>query len=142
MRTANGREPQTGAGHDSGSWIGLAIGMVVLDTLTPESEPVGQRWERLLTSHGITEGDARAIYKLRCSLVHGYYLPEPRLIGGRSMQLTADRDTYAVDTETEGLVSVSVPVFTRCLVERIAFEARDEWDETLIDTDALDKRRR
>lgn len=139
MRTAHGRHDVTGAGPGNQSWVGLAIGMVMLDTLRePGLRAVEEKWVRLLTSHGISETDAKVIYLLRCSLLHGYYVP--KLGAGRSLQLTDDQNVYAVDTETQGLVSVSVPVFCRCLVERIASEAKDDWDDTLIDTDALDLR--
>jgi hypothetical protein len=36
MRTANGRDEETGAGVGNHSWIALALGMVVLDTLSGE----------------------------------------------------------------------------------------------------------
>ena len=139
MRTAHGRHAETGEGAGSRSWMGLVVGMAILDTLTgPGKRNVGAKWLRLLTSHHIDRADAEAIYKLRCSLLHGYHLP--KLAGGIKMQLTDDQDTYALDTTTPHVVSVSVPVFCRCLVERIAFKAQSEWDETLIDTDSLDLR--
>ncbi|MGW4130896.1 hypothetical protein [Amycolatopsis japonica] len=34
MRTANGRDETTGAGVGNNSWIGLAIGMIVLGILS------------------------------------------------------------------------------------------------------------
>lgn len=78
MRTANGRDETTGAGRGNESWMGLSIAMTVLDTLTSGNEPVGQRWESLLTSHGVDPADAKLIYALRCSLLHGYGPPKPR----------------------------------------------------------------
>jgi hypothetical protein len=139
MRAAHGRNEETGSGLGTQSWIGLSIGMTILDTLTgPSVHAVGEKWRRLLTTHGVNATDADDIYALRCSLLHGYYLP--KLKGGRRMQLVNEQDSYAIDSDTAGLTSVSVPVFCRCLVERIAVEARYEWDDTLIDTDALDLR--
>jgi hypothetical protein len=38
MRTASGRDAESDDGEGNGSWIGLALGLMVLDTLTPESE--------------------------------------------------------------------------------------------------------
>lgn len=140
MRTANGRDETTGAGLGNSSWIGLAIGMAVLDTLTgPGTKNVGAKWRRLLTEHGVNKSDADDIYLLRCSILHGYYIP--KLSEGRRLQLVGDQHVHAVDTRIGNLVCVSVPVFCRCLVERIALEAQDDWDETLIDTDSADLRR-
>ena len=140
LRTALGRDETTGDRPGNHSWIGLTLGLVVLDTLTgPGTKDVGKKWLRLLTDHGIHERDADAIYKLRCSMVHGYGIP---LLGdGRNVQLTAYQHGYAVDTESPDVISVSVPVFCRCLVERVAYEAGDQWDETLIDTRARNLRR-
>src|ERR1044071_2135520 len=67
MRQANGRDLVTGDGEGNESWIGLSLGMVILDTLSGSSHPVGARWELLLTTHGITQEDAGIIYRLRCS---------------------------------------------------------------------------
>jgi hypothetical protein len=135
MREANGREETTGAGVGNRSWIGLSLGMVVLDTLSGDDPKVGARWERLLTAHGVSTDDARIIYKLRCSLLHGYGLPQPKDVLGRKVVITPDRDAYALDTSKDGLAVVSVPAFCGCLVERIVAEAPDDWDISLIDTD-------
>lgn len=128
MRTANGRDPTTGDGHGNESWIGLALGMIVLDTLSGDQEGVGSRWDTLLTSHGVNPTDAALIYKLRCSVLHGYGLPRPDSIDGRQVRLTSDHDAFAVDTETDGEAWISVPVFCGVLVERIVAEAPDDWD--------------
>lgn len=88
MRTANSRHEETGAGDGNRSWIGLALGMVVLDTLSSEATGVWDRWERLLTRHDVTEDDARLIYELRCSLLHGYGLPRSDKVGGRIVVTT------------------------------------------------------
>ncbi|WNV84724.1 hypothetical protein [Umezawaea sp. Da 62-37] len=40
MRTANGRDPDTGDGTGNESWIGLCLGMIVLDTLSGTGHPV------------------------------------------------------------------------------------------------------
>ena len=136
MRTANGRNPVTGDGAGNESWIGLSLGMVVLDTLTPASEPVGQRWRRLLTDHGIDDedGDATIIYALRNSLLHGYGLPKPEDAGNRRVGLTAAQEGWAVDTRVNGEARVSVPLFCGRLIERIVAEAPRNWDTSLIDT--------
>lgn len=76
-------------------------------------------------------------------MLHGYNLPKPEAVGGRPVLLTGNRDVYAIDTWTARtdhgvpaeLILVSVPVFCGCLVERIAAEAPDDWDDALIDTD-------
>jgi hypothetical protein len=136
MRAAHGRDLETGGGNGDRSWIGLVIGMAVLDTLTgPSSQEVGRKWLNLLTSHGVELADAADIYSLRCSLLHGYCVP--KLKNGRRMLLTPYQDAHAVDSSESGVVKVSVPVFCRCLVERIALEAKDDWDDTLIDTTIL-----
>jgi len=71
MRTANGRDPTvTGPGKRL-SWIGLSIAMLVLDTHTPASEPVGQCWKSLLTRAGVEDGDADIICAVRYALLHG-----------------------------------------------------------------------
>jgi hypothetical protein len=134
MRQANGRDLVTGAGEGNASWIGLSLAMTVLDTLSG-SGPVGDRWNRLLTSHGVTADDARIIYKLRCSLLHGYGPPKPSDVNGRTVLLTPDATAYAVDTSQTDRVLVSVPVFCGRLVERIAHAAPHNWDASLIDTD-------
>jgi hypothetical protein len=109
MRTANGRDTATGVGDGNASWIGLAIGMIVLDILstTGQGEQVGVRFRRLLTDHGVGEEDARYIYKFRCALHHAYGIPAP---------------------------VISVPAFCGRLVERIAYEAPKQQVSTLINT--------
>ena len=136
FRTSNGRNPVTGAGTGNESWIALTLGMVVLDTLTSEDAGVGARWLQLLTGHGIGEPDAEVIYRLRCSVLHGYGLPastRPEL-GGRQLVATDEQNAYALE-EREKEWRLSVPVFCSRLVERIAFEARNDWDVKLLDTD-------
>ena len=137
MRQANGRDPVTGDGQGNESWIGLSLAMVILDTLSGSSNGVWARWELLLTAHGITQEDARIIYKLRCSLLHGYGLPKPSTVSGRTVLLTSDVTAHAIDTSTStsGRALVSVPVFCGRLVERIAAAAPQNWDTSLIDTD-------
>jgi hypothetical protein len=76
MRRANGRDATTGEGAGNESWIGLALGMIVLDTLSGSDEGVWARWLRLLSDHGLTHDDAAIAYQLRCSLLHGYGLPK------------------------------------------------------------------
>jgi hypothetical protein len=133
MRTANGRDAESGDGEGNASWIGLALGMMVLDTLTPESEGVRDRWLRLLTGCGINDEDCAIIYQLRCSLLHGYGIPKPEKIGGRCLLLTNDHNAYAIDTNDHNVATVSVPVFCRSLVERIVAETPEQnWDTTLI----------
>lgn len=134
MREANGRDLVTGAGDGNRSWIGLSLAMTVLDTLSG-SGPVGNRWARLLTSHGVPKEDAEIIYKLRCSLLHGYGVPKPTAVNGRSVLLTPDTTAFAVDTGTPDKALVSVPVFCGRLVERIAAAAPQNWDTSLINTD-------
>ena len=133
MRTANGRDPATGEGGGNDSWIGLTMGMIVLDSLTGRGD-VGKRWTRLLTVRGVSPEDATIIYELRCSLLHGYGIPRAEAVFGRRVVLTADRDAYAVDTATPDLALVSVPVFCGGLVERIAAEVPNDWDVSRIDT--------
>ena len=53
MRTANGRDEETGGGLGNESWIGLSIGMTVLDTLTKATDRHHERMLRLLTLHGV-----------------------------------------------------------------------------------------
>jgi hypothetical protein len=135
MRQANGRDETTGEGVGNRSWIGLSIGMIVLDTLTREDEGVTDRWKRLLTAHEVSEEDADIIYALRNSLLHGYGVPKPSRTHNRTVLLTSDPSRYAVDTSKRGQALVSVPVFCGYLVERIVLEAYDQWDVTLLNTD-------
>jgi hypothetical protein len=61
-------------------------------------------------------------------------VPNPSRTHGRTVLLTSDPSRYAVDTSKRGRALVSVPVFCGYLVERIALEAYDQWDVTLLDT--------
>lgn len=134
MREANGRDPETGNGDGNRSWIGLSLAMIVLDSLSGPDTNVGRRWTRLLTGHEIPEEpDAAIIYALRCSLLHGYGFPRPAATFGRVVLLSGDLNACALDTDDEGIATVSVPVFCGRLVERIAAEAVDGWDDSLID---------
>jgi hypothetical protein len=136
MRTANGRDTATGVGDGNASWIGLAIGMIVLDILstTGQGEQVGVRFRRLLTDHGVGEEDARYIYKFRCALHHAYGIPAPVTIDGRRLFVTDAEDAYAVDTSRADRIVISVPAFCGRLVERIAYEAPKQQVSTLINT--------
>jgi hypothetical protein len=134
MRQANGRDPTTGAGDGNPSWIALSLAMIVLDTLSGDGGDDRGRWVRLLRNHGLSTHDAEIVFRLRCSLLHGYYPPKPEHTNGRRVLLSDDRDAYALDTSQVGLALVSVPVFCARLVERIVVEAPDEWDVSLIDT--------
>jgi hypothetical protein len=89
----------------------------------------------LLTDHAISEDDAKILYALRCSLLHGYGPPKPKDSCNRKVLLTDYADTYALDTSQTGRAILSVPVFCSRLVERIAAEVPGDWDESLIDTD-------
>jgi hypothetical protein len=51
------------------------------------------------------------------------------------MILTNDQNAHALDTSHNTHVALSVPVFCRCLVERIAYESPADWDVAEIDTD-------
>lgn len=136
MRTANGRNEVDGSGDGNESWIGLSLGMTVLDSLTPEGEGFGVRFRRLLTTHGVESDDANAIAALRNSLLHGYGLPKSEKVHGRRMVLTPEHDAFALDTRFKGFAVLSVPVFCARLVERIINAAPDAWDTSLIETNA------
>ena len=84
--------------------------------------------------HRLSAHDAKIVYALRCSLLHGYGPPKPETSSGLTVLLTNDHDAYALDTSRDGLALVSVPVFCGRLVERIAAEAPGNWDDSLIDT--------
>jgi hypothetical protein len=133
MRTANERDPETGTGDGSRSWIGLSLAMIVLDSLSgPGRNDVRRRWMRLLTRHEILSSDATIIYELRCSVLHGYGLPRPAETFGRAVVLSNSMNRYALETDDEGIARLSVPAFCGRLVERIASEAVDGWDYSLI----------
>lgn len=134
MREAHGRNLETGAGVGSRSWIGLSLGMIVLDTLAGNGSTDWERWERLLTTHGVDLDDAFIIYKFRNSLLHGYGIPK---VSGTRVYATGDHDAYALGTDTPRKAVLSVPVFCGRLVERIAYVGRAHWDTSLIDANAL-----
>ena len=136
MRRANGRDEETGRGEGNAWWAGWALGMVVLDTLAGDTSGgrVQELFEQLLKDHGIEPDDARTIYRLRCSILHGYGLPTTGQLGGRRAIITDERHAVALDSDVKGRIVVSIPVFCAHLVERIAFEAPANWDATQIDT--------
>jgi hypothetical protein len=70
--------------------------------------------------------------------VHGYGIPQPDVVRARNLYLTPYQDAFAVDTSADGRALVSVPVFCGRLIERIAAEAPEDWDTSVIDTDAQD----
>jgi hypothetical protein len=133
MRQAGGRDLVDGSGTHNWWWPGLALGMIVLDTMSGDEPGAGRRFRALLIDRGITKTDAQLLWALRCSLLHGYGLP--RLQEWR-MFATREWDAYALDTSREGLAVLSIPVFCGRLVERIVSEMPDRWDVTLLDTDA------
>lgn len=134
MRTANGRDETTGVGDGNDSWSGLTLGMIVLDTLSGSVDKPGIRFPRLLADHGVNEADARYVYRLRCSLLHGYGPPKPSAVDGRKVFVSPAVGAYAVDTRRSDRLVISVPAFCGRLVERIAYEAPRQWDTDLIDT--------
>lgn len=134
MRKACGRNEDDGHGVGNDSWIGLSLGMIVLDTLSGEDEDVRPRWIELLTRHRISSEDADLIYAFRCSLLHGYGLPKPGKVGNRRVILHDEPNAFAVDTSRDGDVIISIPVFCGHLVERIAAEAPDDWDVASVAT--------
>ena len=139
MRTAHHRDPDTGDGDGTESWIGLTLGMIVLDTLSGSSPNVRQRWVEFLTANGIPEHDAAIIYAVRNALLHGYGPPTNLdKTSGRKVVFTDDPHGYAVDTTQPGLAVISVPVFCSRLVERIATAAPDSWDVSEVDTALAD----
>ena len=121
------------------NWIGLTLGMIVLDTLSGSSPNVRQRWVEFLTANGIPEHDAAIIYAVRNALLHGYGPPTNLdKTSGRKVVFTDDPHGYAVDTTQPGLAVISVPVFCSRLVERIATAAPDSWDVSEVDTALAD----
>ena len=107
MRTATARDEETGDGPGNASWIGLSIGMTVLDTLTKASDPHRQRMLRLLTAHGVEERDAEVIYHLRNSVLHGYWLPKNTKLRNRRMLPHREQTSYALDTTSQRARSIS-----------------------------------
>jgi hypothetical protein len=158
LREANDRDPETGSGVANHSWIALALGMIVLDTLAgshpmPEvdestqcaeaKDEIGKRFKAFLVAHQINKNDAHFIWMLRCSLLHGYGRPKEEDTHNRPMHLTQRLDTYALNSDKTlpgKRIELSVPVFCGHLVERIASEVPPEqWDNSLIDTiDTID----
>jgi hypothetical protein len=134
MRQAGGRDLVDGSGTHNWWWPGLALGMIVLDTLSGDAPGVRQRFQALLIERGIMETDAQLLWALRCSLLHGYGLPR---LHDWQMFATREWDAYALDTSRMGLAVLSIPVFCGRLVERIVSEMPDRWDVTLLDTNAL-----
>jgi len=132
MRTANGRDENTGRRMGNSSWIGVCLGMVVLDTLSGTSKPVWARFKKLLTDHNIEPDDADILWSCRNALLHGYGVPKPAHVGNRNVLFTDDADAYALDTSHPQLVLLSVPVFCSHLVERLAAAVPDQWDRSLI----------
>lgn len=135
MRTANGRNATTGDGPGNESWIGLCLGMIVLDTLSGDASHVSHRFKKFLVDHAIGQDDAAIIWAVRCALLHGYGVPKQAAVGDRNVLLTSAVDAYAVDTSDPKKILLSVPVFCGQLVERIAAEAPDQWDTSLIKID-------
>jgi hypothetical protein len=140
MRTAHGRDPETGAGVGNESLVALVMAMIVLDTLAGKpGENVreqGKRFRRLLTDHQVEQMDAEITYAVRCSLLHGYGIPGPSAEGAHDRRIVltpATDEAYAIDTDRPGLALLSVPVFCCRLTERVAAEASASWDETLVD---------
>ncbi|MFI5615497.1 hypothetical protein [Amycolatopsis sp. NPDC051903] len=138
MRSAHGRDPETGEGPGSRSWIGVCLGMIVLDTLSGTSAPAGRRFKRLLIEHGVDHDDATVLWIIRNSLLHGYGLPRPSDVRHRRVEVTGATDAFALDTGDARVVRLSAPVFCSHLVERIAASVPHRWDTSLIHThDAL-----
>jgi hypothetical protein len=132
MRDANGRDAETGAGAGGPSWIGVCLGMIVLDTLSGTTEPAGKRFKKLLTDHDVNQDDASVIWTIRNALLHGYGIPKTSDVAGRDVLFTPDPHAYAIDTRSPGCVLFSVPVFCGHLVERIAAAVPEQWDTSLI----------
>jgi len=131
MRTANGRDEDTGERPGNSSWIGVCLGMIVLDSLSGTSRPVGVRFKKLLTDNEIEPGDADIIWSVRNALLHGYGVPKPGTAGERDVVFTDDAGAHALDTSRPRLALFSVPVFCGYLVERIAAAAYEQWDASL-----------
>ncbi|MGW4488505.1 hypothetical protein ACWEOE_32250 [Amycolatopsis sp. NPDC004368] len=134
MRSAHGRDPETGEGPGTRSWIGVCLGMIVLDTLSGTSVPAGRRFKRLLVEHGVDHDDAVVLWIIRNSLLHGYGLPRPADVRHRQVEVTGETDTFALDTSDPRLVRLSAPVFCSQLVERVAASVPHRWDSSLIHT--------
>jgi hypothetical protein len=140
MRAAHGRDASTGEGEGTDSWLGLVLGMIVLDTLSGNSTQVKRRWVDLLSAHQVSEHDAKILYATRNAVLHGYGLPAQEKAEQCRVLLTGDTSAYAVDTDTKGLAVISVPVFCSRLVERIASAVPDDWDISEINTGLPDPR--
>jgi hypothetical protein len=142
MRRANGRNPETGGGPGNESWVALVMAMIVLDTLAGEDlQTSGKSFRELLSTHRIARMDAEIIYAVRCSLLHGYGLPQSdnKWVHHRTVVLTpATNGAFALYTPNPGTSDqkkalLSVPIFCSYLTERIASEAFQSWDESLVD---------
>jgi len=131
MRTANGRDENTGERPGNESWIGVCLGMIVLDTLSGTSTPVRDRFTKLLTDHEIESEDADIFWGIRNALLHGYGDPKPGKAAFRNVAFINDPDAYALDTRQPGVALLSVPVFCGHLVERIAAAVPEQWDISL-----------
>jgi hypothetical protein len=132
MRTANGRDENTGERPGNSSWIGVCLGMIVLDTLSGTSRPVWTRFKNLLTAHEVEPEDADIVWGVRNALLHGYGVPKPDDAADRNVVFTDDTTAYALDTSHPGVALLSVPVFCSHLVERIAAAVPEQWDPSLI----------
>jgi len=131
MRTANGRDENTGDGPGNESWIGVCLGVIVLDTLSGTSTSVRGRFTELLTDHEIETEDAEIFWGVRNALLHGYGVPKPGKAADRDVAFTNDPTAYALDTRRPQVALLSVPVFCGHLVERIAAAVPEQWDPTL-----------
>jgi hypothetical protein len=130
MRTANGRDEDTGERSGNESWIGVCLGMIVLDALR-DLEACWGSFKKLLTDHGIEPEDADMLWDIRNALLHGYGVPKPVESAGRSVVFTSDAGACALDTSRPQLALFSVPMFCGHLVERIAAAVPEQWDPSL-----------
>ncbi|GID29135.1 hypothetical protein [Paractinoplanes brasiliensis] len=108
--------------------------MVVLDTLTSTADDVNRRWVQLLTNHGVPDHDARVIYAVRNSILHGYGPPRPEKAENRTVRFIGDPAAHAVDTRTPRVALINVPAFCSRLVERIAAKSSTTWNTEELDT--------
>ena len=77
----------------------------------------------------------KIVHALRCFLLHGYGPPKPENSYGRQLLLTEDRADYARWTPRSPAVHLwARPSSCGRLVERIAAEAPDDWNDSLINT--------
>jgi hypothetical protein len=99
------------------SWLGVCLGMIVLDTLSGGTLPVGKRFKKLLTDHDVDQDDADIIWAVRCALLHGYGLPKPNKVRERhvafpSRTLRAMRSTPAARRMSCSAFQCSVVVWS------------------------------